>query len=53
MLIIRLSVHILSINMQVININVQYIVFYVQETEYNMYIVYIIMQETNLYMRMI
>ena len=45
--------HILSINMQVININVQYIVFYVQETEYNMYIVYIIMQETNLYMRMI
>ena len=45
--------HILSINMQVININVQYIVFYVQETEYNMYIVHIIMQETNLYMRMI
>ena len=45
--------HIISINMQVININVQYIVFYVQETEYNMYIVYIIMQETNLYMRMI
>lgn len=33
--------------------NVQSIDFYVQETKYNMYIVYIIMQETNIYMRMI